>query len=206
MQMPVPVPLEGPTEKKGFFIHGPIVAVAEVALVFLAIVSVLSVLVRFSSGTPSESSATVGLLPAFIIVLIVLVIVRGFRFVRSDQALVLSAGNRYLGTIRGGGLVWTSPFVTRRKISLQSYKTTVQHPFDGARSMTADVFWKITDTSKAFKVEEYDRSVRKTITDAFNEVGASATLEQFSDALRRHFNEIGVTPTKVELRSGRVAF
>jgi hypothetical protein len=206
MQMPVHVPLEGPTEKKGFFIYGPIVAVAGVLLVFLAIGSVLSVLVRFSTGSPSGTSATAGFLPAFVLVLIVLVIVRGFRFVRSDQALVLSAGNRYLGTIRGGGLIWTSPFVTRRKISLQSYKATVQHPFDGTRSMTAEVLWKVTDTSKALKVEEYDRTVRKMIIDAFNEVGAGATAEQFNEALRRHFTEIGVTPTKVELRSGRVAF
>ena len=35
MQMPVHVPLEGPTEKKGFFIYGPIVAVAGILLVFL---------------------------------------------------------------------------------------------------------------------------------------------------------------------------
>jgi regulator of protease activity HflC (stomatin/prohibitin superfamily) len=206
MQMHVHVPLEGPTEKKGFFINGPIVAVAEIALVFLAIGLVLSVLVRFSTGSPSGTSATAGLLPAFVLVLIVLMIVRGFRFVRSDQALVLSARNRYLGTIRGGGLIWTSPFVTRRKISLQSYKATVQHPFDGSKSMTADVLWKVTDTSKALQVEEYDRSVRKTIIDAFNEVGPGATVEQFSEALRRHFSGIGVTPTKVELRSGRVAF
>jgi hypothetical protein len=55
-------------------------------------------------------------------------------------------------------------------------------------------------------VEHYDQSVKKAIEDSLNEVGANASAEEFNTALSRHLDEIGVTPTKVELKSGRVAF
>ena len=207
MQVPIHVPLEGPTEKKGFFIPGPIVAVAEVLLILLALGSIFVVaLTRLSSGSTSGGPITGGLVLGFVLLLIVLVILRGFRLLRPDQALVLSSGDRYLGTIRGGGLVWTNPFVGRRKVALHAHNMTVQHPFDGARSMTADLSWKITDTSKAIKIHQYEQSVRQAVDDSFREVGASATLEQFSAALNRNFGQIGVTSTKVSLKSGRVAF
>ena len=211
MQVPLHVPLEGPTEKKGFFIHGPIVAIAEVVLIFLALGSIFSVaLTRLSSGSVEGGSVsaapiTIGLLVGFGLLLIVLVILRGFRLLRSDQALVLSSRGRYLGTIRGGGLVWTNPFISRRKVALHSHKSTVQHPFDGMRSTTADVVWKVSDTSKAINVAQFDQSVKQAIEDSLSEVGANASPEQFNTALTRHLGEIGVTSTKVELRSGRVA-
>ena len=209
MQVPVHVPLDGPTEKKGFSISGPIVAIAEVLLIFLALGSIFSVaLARLSSGSASGGSGvpiTIGLLVGFVVLLLVIVILRGFRLLRSDQALVLSSKNRYLGTIRGGGLIWTNPFISRRKVPLHTHKATVQHPFDGMRSATADVSWKVTDTAKAIVVAHYDQSVKQAIEESLSEVGANASPEQFNTALSRHLGEIGVTATKAELRSGRVA-
>jgi hypothetical protein len=212
MQVPLQVPPEGPTEKKGFFIQGPIVAIAEVVLLFLALGSIFTVaLTRLSEGSVEGGSVsaapiTIGLLSGLVLLLIVLVVSRGFRLFRSDQALVLSSRGRYLGTIRGGGLVWTNPFLSRRKVSLHTYKSTVQHPFAGMHSATADVSWKVTDTAKAIKVEHYDQSVKKAIEDSLSEVGAHGSPEDFKTALSRHLDEIGVTSTKVEVKTGRVAF
>jgi hypothetical protein len=211
MQVPLHVPLEGPTEKKGFFINGPIVAIAEVILVFVALGSIFTVaLMRLSggsveSGSVSAAPITIGLVTGFVLLLIVLLILRGFRLLRSDQALVLSSGGRYLGTIRGGGLIWTNPFNSRRKVALHIHRSTVQHPFAGMRSATADVSWKVTDTSKAINVAHYDQSVKQAIEDSLSEVGANASPEQFNTALTQHLGEIGVTSTKVEVRSGRIA-
>ena len=211
MQVPLHVPLEGPTEKKGFFISGPIVAIAEVVLVFVALGSIFTVaLTRLSGGSVeggsvSAAQITIGLVIGFILLLIVLLILRGFRLLRSDQALVLSSGGRYLGTIRGGGLIWTNPFHSRRKVALHTHRSTVQHPFAGMHSATADVSWKVTDTSKAINVAHYDQSVKQAIEDSLSEVGANATPEQFNTALTQHLGEIGVTSTKVEVRSGRIA-
>ena len=211
MQVPLHVPLEGPTEKKGFFINGPIVAIAEVVLVFVALGSIFTVaLTRLSGGSVEGGSVsaapiTIGLVTGFVLLLIVLLILRGFRLLRHDQALVLSSGGRYLGTIRGGGLIWTNPFISRRKVALHTHRSTVQHPFAGMRSATADVSWKVTDTSKAINVAHYDQSVKQAIEDSLTEVGANASPEQFNTALTRHLGEIGVTSTKVEVRSGRIA-
>ena len=211
MQVPLHVPLEGPTEKKGFFINGPIVAIAEVVLIFVALGSIFTVaLTRLSSGSVEGGSVsaapiTIGLVTGFVLLLIVLVILRGFRLLRPDQALVLSSGGRYLGTIRGGGLIWTNPFISRRKVALHTHRSTVQHPFAGMRSATADVSWKVTDTSKAINVAHYDQSVKQAIEDSLSEVGANASPEQFNTALAQHLGEIGVTSTKVEVRSGRIA-
>ncbi|HEX6563253.1 MAG TPA: hypothetical protein VF020_03160 [Chthoniobacterales bacterium] len=211
MQVPLHVPLEGPTEKKGFFINGPIVAIAEVVLVFVALGSIFTVaLTRLSggsveSGSVSAAPITIGLVTGFVLLLIVLLILRGFRLLRHDQALVLSSGGRYLGTIRGGGLIWTNPFISRRKVALHTHRSTVQHPFAGMRSATADVSWKVTDTSKAINVAHYDQSVKQAIEDSLSEVGANASPEQFNTALTQHLGEIGVISTKVEVRSGRIA-
>ena len=211
MQVPLHVPLEGPTEKKGFFINGPIVAIAEVVLVFVALGSIFTVaLTRLSGGSVEGGSVsaapiTIGLVTGFVLLLIVLLVLRGFRLLRSDQALVLSSGGRYLGTIRGGGLIWTNPFISRRKVALHTHRSTVQHPFAGMRSATADVSWKITDTSKAINVAHYDQSVKQAIEDSLSEVGANASPEEFNTALTQHLGEIGVTSTKVEVRSGRIA-
>ena len=211
MQVPLHVPLEGPTEKKGFFINGPIVAIAEVVLIFVALGSIFTVaLTRLSGGSVEGGSVsaapiTIGLVIGFVLLLIVLLILRGFRLLRSDQALVLSSGGRYLGTIRGGGLIWTNPFISRRKVALHTHRSTVQHPFAGMRSATADVSWKVTDTSKAINVAHYDQSVKQAIEDSLSEVGANASPEQFNTALTQHLGEIGVTSTKVEVRSGRIA-
>ena len=211
MQVPLHVPLEGPTEKKGFFINGPIVAIAEVVLIFVALGSIFTVaLTRLSGGSVEGGSVsaapiTIGLVIGFVLLLIVLLILRGFRLLRSDQALVLSSGGRYLGTIRGGGLIWTNPFISRRKVALHTHRSTVQHPFAGMHSATADVSWKVTDTSKAINVAHYEQSVKQAIEDSLSEVGANASPEQFNTALTRHLGEIGVTSTKVEVRSGRIA-
>jgi len=209
MQVPVHVPLDGPTEKKGFFISGPIVAIAEVLLVFLALGSIFAVaLARLSSGSASGGSVsgvpiTIGLLVGLVLLLLVIVILRGFRLLRSDQALVLSSQNRYLGTIRGGGLVWTNPFISRRKVALHTHKATVQHPFDGMRSATADVSWKVTDTAKAVVVAHYDQSVKQAIEESLSEVGANTSPEQFNTALSRHLGEIGVTyEGRIEIGAG----
>ena len=211
MQVPLHVPLEGPTEKKGFFINGSIVAIAEVVLVFLALGSIFTVaLTRLSGGSVEGGSVsaapiTIGLVTGFVLLLVVLLILRGFRLLRSDQALVLSSGGRYLGTIRGGGLIWTNPFISRRKVALHTHRSTVQHPFAGMHSATADVSWKVTDTSKAISVAHYDQSVKQAIEDSLSEVGANASPDQFNTALTQHLGEIGVTSTKVEVRSGRIA-
>jgi regulator of protease activity HflC (stomatin/prohibitin superfamily) len=145
-------------------------------------------------------------MPALGLLLVALLILRGFRLMRRDQALVLFSGSKYLGTIRGGGLFWTNPFVSRRKLSLQPHQSTVQHTIDGSRSLTANVTWQLTDTAKALQLfDHYDQAVRQRIDEALAETGGSDDPERFKSFLEQHLGEIGASVRQTELRTGRVA-
>jgi hypothetical protein len=159
------VPPNSAAERPGFSLNGILAAIVEIALVLGALVCVLlEALGRLGSSNPPTGSAPTGIIPGLALVLLALLILRGFRLMRRDQALVLFSGDKYLGTIRGGGLVWTNPFVSRRKLSLQAHQSTVQHAFDGSRSLTANVTWQMTDTAKALQLSDhYDQAVQHAI-------------------------------------------
>jgi hypothetical protein len=113
------VPPNAAGERPGFFLNGPIVVIVEIILLLGALALILfQALERLASAEPNTGSSPIGLfglLSGFALFILALVILRGFRLMRRDQALVLFSGSRYLGTIRGGGLFWTNPFVSRRK-------------------------------------------------------------------------------------------
>lgn len=201
------VPPNSIVERRGFFLNGALVAIVEVVLVLGALLFVLfQAIGRLGGSSPNTGSAPIGLLPAFALILLALLILRGFRLMRRDQALVLFSGHKYLGTIRGGGLVWTNPFVSRRKLSLQTHQSTVQHAFDGSRSLTANVTWQVTDTAKALELSDhYDQAVQQTIDNALAETNGKDDLDLFKKILEQHLSRIGASVRRAELRSGRVA-
>lgn len=201
------VPPNSAAERPGFFLNGALVAIVEIVLVLGALGLILSqALGRLASPGTNTGAPPMGLLPGFALILLALLILRGFRLMRRDQALVLYSGNKYLGTIRGGGLFWTNPFVSRRKLSLQAHQTTAQHTVDGSRSLTANVIWQVTDTAKALELSDhYDQAVQQTIEKALAETSGSDDLDRFKSSLERHLGQIGASVRKAELRSGRVA-
>jgi len=201
------VPPNSTIERPGFFLPGPLVAIVEIVLVLAGLGLILfEALGSLGGSSTNTGSPPIGLLPAFALILVALVVLRGFRLMRRDQALVLFSGHKYLGTIRGGGLFWTNPFVSRRKLSLQAHQATVQHTFDGSRSLTANVIWQVTDTAKALELSaHYDLAVQQTIGKALAETNGSDDLDGFKKSLERHLNQIGATVRKADLRSGRVA-
>jgi hypothetical protein len=198
------VPPNSTVERPGFFLNGALVVIVEVALVLGGLALIFSqALGQLAAGT---GSPPIGLLPGFALIILALLILRGFRLMRRDQALVLYSGNKYLGTIKGGGLFWTNPFVSRRKLSLQAHQSTVQHPFDGTRSLTANVIWQVTDTAKALELSDhYDLAVQQTIDKALAETLGKDDLDLFKKSLEKHLGQIGASVRRVELRSGRVA-
>src|SRR6202022_4597470 len=119
---------------------------------------------------------------------------------RRDQALVLFSGSKYLGTIRGGGLFWTNPFVSRRKLSLQPHQSTVQHAFDGSRSLTANVTWQVTDTAKALQLSDhYDQAVQQAIDETLAETNGNDDIDRFKSSLEQHLGRIGASVRRAEL-------
>jgi hypothetical protein len=201
------VPPNATVERPGFFLNGPLVAIVEIILVLAALALILfQALGQLVSAGASTGSPPIGLLPGFALLLLALLILRGFRLMRRDQALVLFSGHKYLGTIRGGGLFWTNPFVSRRKLSLQSHQSTVQHTFDGSRSLTANVIWQVTDTAKALELSDhYDQAVQQAIDKALAETNGGDDLDHFKSFLEQRLSQIGASVRQADLRSGRVA-
>jgi regulator of protease activity HflC (stomatin/prohibitin superfamily) len=201
------VPPNATAERRGFSLNGALVAIVEIVLVLGALAVILfAALGPLSSPGSNTGPSPIGLLPALGLLLLALLILRGFRLMRRDQALVLYSGQKYLGTIRGGGLFWTNPFVGRRKLSLQAHQSTVQHAVDGSRSLTANVIWQVTDTAKALHISDhYDQAVQQTIDKALAEMNGKDDLDLFKKSLERHLGEIGASVRRAELRSGRVA-
>jgi regulator of protease activity HflC (stomatin/prohibitin superfamily) len=201
------VPPNATVERRGFSLNGALVAIVEIVLVLGALALILFAALGPVSGLgPSTGSAPIGILPALGLLLLALLILRGFRLMRRDQALVLYSGQKYLGTIRGGGLFWTNPFVGRRKLSLQAHQSTVQHAFDGSRSLTANVIWQVTDTAKALQLSDhYDQAVQQTIDKALAQMNGKDDLDLFKKSLEQHLGEIGASVRRAELRGGRIA-
>jgi regulator of protease activity HflC (stomatin/prohibitin superfamily) len=201
------VPPNATVERRGFSLNGALVAIVEIILILGSLALLLyAALGPLSSPGSSSGSAPIGLLPALGLLLLALLMLRGFRLMRRDQALVLFTGSKYLGTIRGGGLFWTNPFVSRRKLSLQPHQSTVQRAIDGSRSLTANVTWQVTDTAKALQLfDHYDQAVRQKIDEALAETGGSDDPGRFKSFLEQHLSEIGASVRQAELRTGRVA-
>jgi regulator of protease activity HflC (stomatin/prohibitin superfamily) len=199
------VPPNPTVERPGFFLNGALVAIIEIVLVLGALLLILFQALGRLAGS-NTGAAPLGLLPGLALLLVALLVLRGFRLMRRDQALVLFSGDKYLGTIRGGGLFWTNPFVSRRKLSLQTQQSTVQHAFDGSRSLTANVIWQVTDTAKALQLfDHYDQAVGQTIDQALAETNGNDDLDRFKNSLEQHLSRIGASARRVELRSGRIA-
>jgi hypothetical protein len=203
------VPPNTTGERPGFHLSGPLVVIIEIILVLGALALILfQALGRLASAETNTGSPVglFGLLSGFALFILALVILRGFRLMRRDQALVLYTGSTYLGTIRGGGLFWTNPFVSRRKLSLQAHQSTVQHAGDGSRSLTANVIWQVTDTAKALQLSDhYDEAVRQKIYQALADLGGSDDPARFKSVLDQRLGEIGASARQAELHSGRVA-
>jgi hypothetical protein len=202
------VPPNTIVERPGFHLKAPLVAIVEIILVLGALALIFfQALGRVASAETNTGSpiGLFGLLSGFALFIVALVIFRGFRLMRRDQALVLFSGNKYLGTIRGGGLFWTNPFVSRRKLSLQPHQSTVQHAF-GSHSHTANVIWQVTDTAKALELSaHYDQAVQQMIDKALEATGGKDDLDFFKNVLEQRLGEIGASVRQAELRSGRIA-
>lgn len=197
-------PLQSTAERKGFSINGLVMAVVEIVFLFLALGSLFSAAaLRLSSAEQRAGySAEIAIFSAFIFLVLALVIVRGFRLVRPDQALVLSAGTTYLGTVRGGGLIWTSPFLRRRKISLLAHRSSVTREVPGQPASTIEVDWSVSDTSKCLVIDDhYDQSVRSAVQSTLAGNPAVSDPAQFRELLNRRLTEIGVVANEVRFRS-----
>jgi SPFH domain/Band 7 family protein len=85
----------------------------------------------------------------------------GLFTVPPNTARVLLLFGEYRGTVRDAGFRWTSPFMTKRKVSLRAHnlngeKIKVNDRSGNPIEIAAVVVWRVRDTAQAvFDVEDY---------------------------------------------------
>jgi len=105
------------------------------------------------------------LIPLSIIIYVTLVFVaKGFKILNPQEALVLTVFGKYIGTLKGAGFHWVSPFATSRTIrplslkarTLENGKQKINDELGNPIEVGIIVVWEVLDTAKAvFNVDDY---------------------------------------------------
>ena len=83
------VPPNATVERRGFSLNGALVAIVEIVLILGALALILfAALGPLSSPGSTTGSAPIGLMPALGLLLVALLILRGFRLMRRDLLVV----------------------------------------------------------------------------------------------------------------------
>jgi regulator of protease activity HflC (stomatin/prohibitin superfamily) len=195
-------------EQKAFFLNGLVVVVVEILIVLLGLGALVSTaLLRLSLGSNETQAASLGIIPGLLLLVLAIIMVRGFRIIHPDQALVVFSHRKYVGTIRGGGLVWTSPFNQRQRVSLQIHRTTVTKS-EGVTAppspLKAEITWEIIDTSKVFLGNnhyeiEIESAAKRALTDLTTNDPAEVDLNLLKGELQRRASELGIEIKSVQV-------
>jgi hypothetical protein len=197
-----------PMEQKAFYLNGLVVVVVEILIVLLGLGAIVSTaLLRLSLGSNETQAASLGTIPGLLLLVLAIILVRGFRIIHPDQALVVFSHRKYVGTVRGGGLVWTSPFNQRQRVSLQTHRTVVTKS-DGATSdippLKAEFTWEIIDTSKVFSGNnhyeiELESAAKKMLMALPTNEPADIDLNLLKQELQKRANNLGIAIKFVQL-------
>ena len=100
------------------------------------------------------------------LIIIAVLLIRGFFMVAPNEAQVLQLFGSYAGTAKTPGLRWANPFYTRKKISLrvrnfESSHLKVNDQEGNPIEIAAVVVWRVVETAEAtFEVDDYQNYVR----------------------------------------------
>ena len=123
----------------------------------------LALLVTFFMNVTSHSPGI--LIPCVVGLVAVIVCLCGLFIVNPNEAKVLQFFGRYVGTVREPGLRWSSPFYTKKKVSVrirnfESNKLKVNDHDGSPIEIAAVVVWRVVDTAEAaFEVDNYENFV-----------------------------------------------
>ena len=198
-----------PMERKAFYLNGVVIAVVEILIILLALGALVSTaLLRLSlASNETTQGASLGTIPGFLLLVLALIMVRGFRMVHPDQALIVFSHRKYVGTIRGGGLIWTNPFVQRQRVSLQTHRSTVSlSETDAATAspLKAEITWNIKDTSKVSAGTEHyeiviEAAAKKALLDLRTSDPATIDMNAFRAELQKQADTTGIEIQSVKV-------
>jgi len=102
---------------------------------------------------------------AAFLVVVDIVLFCGLFMVEPNQAKVLQLFGRYVGTVKTQGLKWSSPFYSKKRISLrvrnfESNKLKVNDHDGNPIEIASVVVWRVVDSAEAaFEVDDYENFV-----------------------------------------------
>jgi len=122
-----------------------------------------------------------------ILVLIIILLIKGFFIVNPNSSKVLVLFGAYKGTVRENGFFWANPFFTRQKISLRarnfdSERVKVNDKIGNPIMINVILVWQVNDTYKsAFDVDNYEEFVRVQTDAAVRKLAGSYPYDNFDD-------------------------
>ena len=126
---------------------------------------------------------------AALMVLLAILALVGLYVVNPNQARVLQFFGRYVGTVRDEGLRWSSPFYSKRAISLrarnfETAKIKVNDIDGNPIEIAAIVTWKVVDTAQAmFEVQDYQSFVMVQSEAAVRNLATHHPYDSHDDAI-----------------------
>ena len=130
----------------------------------LLIVALISLVALFGWSADNESPFIA--VPAFLGMLITVVMLLGFFVVNPNDARVLLLFGDYKGSVKSAGFKWANPLYKKRRISLrvrnfESQKLKVNDNEGNPIEIAAVVVWRVVETAEAcFEVDDYEHYVR----------------------------------------------
>lgn len=122
-----------------------------------------------------------------LIVLLIILIIKGFFIVNPNSSKVLVLFGAYKGTVRDNGFFWANPFYTRQEISLRarnfdSERVKVNDKIGNPIMINVILVWKVADTYKsAFDVDNYEEFVKVQTDAAVRKLAGSYPYDNFDD-------------------------
>jgi regulator of protease activity HflC (stomatin/prohibitin superfamily) len=134
-----------------------------------------------------------------VVVVIGGVMASGFIINPPNIAKVVTFFGRYLGTVRGNGLVWTHPLTARERVSLriQNFDSEILKVNDANGNpveVAAVIVWRVVDTAQAvFDIEDYEDFVRIQTETAVRHMASEYPYDAYEEgqhSLRANADEV----------------
>ena len=121
------------------------------------------------------------------LVLLIILVIRGFFIVNPNGSKVLVLFGAYKGTVRDNGFFWANPFYSRQRISLRarnfdSERVKVNDKIGNPIMINVILVWQVDDTYKAaFDVDHYEEFVRVQTDAAVRKLAGTYPYDNFDD-------------------------
>ena len=122
-----------------------------------------------------------------LLILITILLLKGFYIVNPNKSLVMVLFGHYKGTVKENGLFWTNPFYRRISISLRarnfdSERLKVNDKVGNPVLISVILVWKVENTyNAAFDVDDYEHFVRVQTDAAVRKLAVHYPYDNFDD-------------------------